>query len=126
MVNFWAPPTVPKQFAGRKFYQHNPNITLMRTTPAENRRLGEILAEKLNLSVGPVTVLLPLGGLSMIDAPGGPFWDPEADRSLFASLKGRLRADISRIEMDCNVNDPAFARCAAETLLGLMRCRRTS
>jgi uncharacterized protein (UPF0261 family) len=122
MVNFWAPPTVPEQFRGRKFYPHNPNITLMRTTPEENRELGRIIGEKLNLSVGPVTVVLPLGGLSVIDAPGGPFWWPEADQALFASLRSSLRREIPVIEMDNNVNDPVFAKRCAETLLELMGC----
>ena len=122
MVNFWA--KTPPQFEGRTFYQHNPNVTLMRTTPEECRELGRIIAEKLNLSIGPVTVLLPLGGLSVIDAPGGPFWHPEADQALIQSLKHGLRADIPVIEMDCNVNDPPFARCCAETLLQLMTAAR--
>ncbi len=121
MVNFWAPPMVPKQFEGRRFYQHNPNITLMRTTPEECRRLGEIFAEKLNRSTGPVTVLIPLRGWSMIDAPGGPFWWPEADEAFVAALKGNLRPEIPVVEMDANVNDPAFARCCAETLLKSMK-----
>lgn len=121
MVNFWAPPTVPKQFEGRRFYPHNPNITLMRTTPDENRRLGQILAEKLNLSTGPVTVLIPLRGLSMIDAPGGPFWWPEANQALFDALKTHLRPDIPVIEIDANVNDLEFARACAETLLANIR-----
>jgi len=69
MVNFWAPATVPPKFKDRKFYPHNPNVTLMRTDVAENRRLGEIFADKLNASTGPVTVLLPLQGVSMIDSP---------------------------------------------------------
>ncbi len=120
MVNFWAPPTIPRQFADRKFYEHNPNITLMRTTPEENRRLGEILAEKLNLSTGPAAVLIPLKGVSMIDSPGGVFWWPEADGALFQALRDNLRSDISVLELDCNVNDPEFARRCAETLLHLM------
>jgi uncharacterized protein (UPF0261 family) len=120
MVNFWAPPTVPAKFQGRTFYPHNPNITLMRTTPEECRQLGQILAEKLNLSTGAVTVLLPLGGWSMIDAPGGPFWWPEADRALTDALKSHLRPDIAVNEMDCNVNDPEFAQRAAGTLLASM------
>jgi len=117
MVNFWAPETVPQEFRQRKFYQHNPNVTLMRTTPDECRRLGQILAEKLNPSTGPVTVLIPRGGLSVIDAPGGPFWWPEADQALFDALKADLRPEIPVIEMDANVNDPQFARRAAESLL---------
>jgi uncharacterized protein (UPF0261 family) len=121
MVNFWAPPTVPKQFEGRKFYQHNPNITLMRTTPDECRRLGEIFAEKLSRSAGPVTVLLPRRGWSMIDAPGGPFWWPEADQAFADALKKNLRPDIPVVEMDVNVNDAAFARRCAEALLDNIR-----
>ena len=96
----------------------------MRTTPEENRELGRIIGEKLNLSVGLVTVLLPLGGLSVIDSPGGPFWWPEADQALFESLKATLRPDIPVIEMDCNINDPSFAKRGAETLLQLMHCRK--
>jgi uncharacterized protein (UPF0261 family) len=120
MVNFWAPETVPEKFRGRKFYPHNPNITLMRTTPEECRQLGRIMAEKLNLSAASVTVLIPLRGLSVIDAPGGPFWWPEADRALFDSLKENLRDDVPVVEMDCNVNDPEFSRRCAEALLAAM------
>jgi uncharacterized protein (UPF0261 family) len=120
MVNFGPPETVPPKFAGRKFYQHNPQVTLMRTTPEENHRLGRIMADKLNLSAGPVTVLLPLRGGSVISAPGGPFHDPEADAALFASLKNSLKRDIPVIELDCVVNDPRFAEACARTLLSLM------
>ena len=120
MVNFWAPETIPPQFEGRTFYQHNPNITLMRTTPEECTRLGEILAEKLNASTAAVTVLIPQKGLSVIDAPGGPFWSPEADEALALALKNNLRSDIPVIEMDVNVNDPEFSRQCAEQLLKLL------
>ena len=120
MVNFWAPETVPEKFKDRKFYPHNPNTTLMRTTPEECRQLGRVIAEKLNLSSGPVSVLIPLRGLSVIDAPDGPFWWPEADRALSDALKENLRDDIPVVEMDCNVNDPEFARRCAETLLAMM------
>jgi uncharacterized protein (UPF0261 family) len=118
MVNFWAPETVPAKFKERKFYQHNPNVTLMRTNVEENQRLGMILAEKINLSTGPVTVLLPLRGLSMIDSAGGAFWWPEADQALFRALKENLRSDIPLIEMDCVINDPNFAKTCVEHLLG--------
>lgn len=117
MVNFWAPETIPKKFADRRFYQHNPNITLMRTTPDECRQLGEILAGKLNGSSGPVTVLLPLKGLSVIDTPGGPFWWPEADQALFDALKKNLREDIPVVEIDANVNDGEFSEKCAGVLL---------
>jgi uncharacterized protein (UPF0261 family) len=117
MVNFWAPQTVPAQFKGRTFYPHNPNVTLMRTTAEENRILGGILAEKLNASQGPITVVFPLQGVSMIDSLGQPFWSPEADGALLAALKSNLRPGIPLVELDCNINDPMFAEFCARTLL---------
>src|SRR2546423_4546848 len=91
MVNFYGPETVPEKFKGRNFYQHNPQVTLMRTTPAECAQLGRIIAEKLNLSNGPVTVLIPSRAISVISAPGQKFHDPAADQSLFDALKAHLR-----------------------------------
>jgi len=117
MVNFGSPESVPAKFAGRKFYQHNPQVTLMRTTADECRKLGGILAGKINLSTGPVTVLLPLRGGSVISAPGGPFHDADADAALYSALKSGLRADIAVVELDCVVNDPAFAEACAQALL---------
>jgi uncharacterized protein (UPF0261 family) len=117
MVNFGPPETVPGKFRSRRFYQHNPQVTLMRTTPAECQELGRILASKLNLSTGPVTVVLPLRGNSLISAPGGPFHDTEADQSLFASLRSHLRPDIAVIELDCAINDHLFAETCARELL---------
>lgn len=117
MVNFGPPETVPAKFKGRRFYQHNPQVTLMRTTPDECAQLGRIVAEKLNLSTGPVTVLIPQKAISLISAPGQPFHDPAADAALFDSLKRHLRADIPVIEMACEIIDPAFARACAEALL---------
>jgi uncharacterized protein (UPF0261 family) len=120
MVNFWAPDTVPERFRGRRFYEHNPNVTLMRTTPEENRELGRIIASKLNAGRGQTCVLLPLGGLSMLDRPGGPFWWPEADEALFGSLKEHLRKDIDIVEIDRNINDGVFADACAERLLAML------
>jgi uncharacterized protein (UPF0261 family) len=117
MVNFGSPETVPAQFKGRRFYQHNPQVTLMRTTPQECRRLGEIMAEKLNASTGPVTVLLPLKGISVISAQGQAFYDAEADKALFEGLKSKLRTGIEVRELDCNINDPQFAEACVEALL---------
>lgn len=120
MVNFGAPETVPAKFTGRKFYQHNPQVTLMRTTADECEKLGAILAEKLNRSTGPVTVLLPLRGGSVISAPGGPFHDPAADHALYRALKTGLRVDIPVLEMDCAINDSDFAEACAKALLRLL------
>ena len=124
MVNFGSPESVPAKFAGRSFYQHNPQITLMRTTPDECQRLGEILAEKVNGSKASVTVLIPLRGISVISAAGQPFHDPAADAALFASLKVNLRKDIPVRELDCTINDPAFAEACVEELLKNIAARR--
>ena len=111
MVNFGAKETVPERFRTRNLYVHNPQVTLMRTTPEENRAVGEWIAARLNRCEGPVRFLLPLGGVSAIDAPGMPFHDPEADAALFAAVRSTLRqtADRRLVELPHNLNDPAFA-----------------
>jgi uncharacterized protein (UPF0261 family) len=123
MVNFYGPESVPAKFNGRTFYQHNPQVTLMRTNAEECAQLGKIIAEKLNASTGPVTLLLPLKAISVISAPGQKFHDPVADRALFTALKGNLRSDIEVIEMDCAINDPAFAEACAQSLLSRLKVR---
>ena len=87
MVNFGGMETVPERYQGRLFYPHNPQVTLMRTTPAENARQGEWIASRLNRCDGPVRFLIPEGGVSALDAPGQAFWDPEADAALFTALE---------------------------------------
>ncbi len=117
MVNFGPRDTVPEKFRDRRFYQHNPNVTLMRTTPEENDRLGKEIAEKASAARGPTAVLLPLRGVSAIDALGQPFWWPEADAALFQSLRNWRSPSVELIELDLHINDPAFAEAAAGTLL---------
>jgi uncharacterized protein (UPF0261 family) len=125
MVNFHGPDSVPAKFEGRNFYQHNPQVMLMRTTPEECSELGKIIAGKVNLSKGPVAVLLPKKAISVISAPGQKFHDPVADQALFDAIKAHLRKDIEVIEMDCVINDPSFAEACARTLLKLMGTNRT-
>jgi uncharacterized protein (UPF0261 family) len=120
MVNFGPPETVPEQFAGRRFYAHNPQVTLMRTSAEEAAALGQLVAGKVNASRGPVRVLLPRRGLSVIGAPGGPFHDPAADAALCEALESGLRPGIPCTSLDCGINDPAFARAAVDALLSLM------
>ena len=117
MVNFGPPDSVPAKHAGRTFYPHNPQVTLMRTTPAECAELGRILAEKVNLSTGPVTVLLPKRAISIISAEGKPFHDPAADAALFDAIRAHLRKDIPLIELDFAINAPAFAEACVHSLL---------
>lgn len=125
MVNFGAPETVPVKFNGRNFYPHNPQVTLMRTTPDECAQLGKILAEKVNLSIGPVTVLIPKRAISVISAAGQKFHDASADEKLFRAIKTNLRSDIELIEMDCAINDAAFAEACVNALLKNINSRKS-
>ncbi len=117
MANFGERDTVPDKYEGRNFYIHNPQVTLMRTTPEECRQLGKILADKVNAYTAPVTVLLPTKAISIISAEGQPFYDPEADAALFSSIKENLSDSIELIEVDAEINAPEFSRACAETLI---------
>jgi uncharacterized protein (UPF0261 family)/ABC-type branched-subunit amino acid transport system ATPase component len=110
MVNFWAMDTVPARFRDRNLYRHNPNVTLMRTTPEECARIGRFIVEKLNRMEGPVRFLIPEGGVSLIDAAGKAFWDPAADRALFDAITSGFRAGTYRklVRLPHNINDQAF------------------
>ncbi|WP_395014777.1 Tm-1-like ATP-binding domain-containing protein [Dongia sp.] len=116
MVNFGPRDTVPAKFASRKFHIHNAHVTLMRTTPEENARIGSFIVERVNRFAGSVCFLLPLKGVSAIDAEGQPFHDPKADAALFDAIrKGWAKARNRKlIELDLNINDPAFAAAAVK------------
>ncbi len=120
MCNFWGMDTVPEKYRARNLYQWNPNVTLLRTNVEENIRMGELIARAANESKGPVAILLPLKGVSQLDSPGNPFWDPEADAACFNAIKANLKPGIPVIEMDANINDPEFADKAVELLLGML------
>ena len=120
MVNFGPRDTMPSAYADRKFYQHNPQVTLMRTTAHECSELGRLIAHQLNQSIGPVHVLFPLRAISVISAPGQPFHDAEADLALLDAWKKNLRSDIPLETVDAEINDPAFAALAARRLLELV------
>ena len=121
MCNFGAMESVPTKYKqGRLLYQWNPSVTLMRTTVDENRRLGEIFAAKANAARGPVALLLPLRGVSILDGDGELFCDRAADQALFDALKAHLRSDIPVVEIDANINDPAFAKRAVALMLELI------
>jgi uncharacterized protein (UPF0261 family) len=126
MINFGPIDTVPEGFRSRRFHRHNASVTLMRTTPEENAELGRVIARKLNAATGPTSVYIPTGGVSMIDAPGQPFHDPEADAALFEALRASLRPGIECVEMALNVNDPDFALAMANRLHQLIQAARTT
>jgi uncharacterized protein (UPF0261 family) len=121
MVNFGPPETVPDWYKHRLFYRHNPTVTLMRTTPEEMDRLGKQIAEKASAATGPTAVMVPLRGVSAIDAAGKPFWWPEADAALFGSIRNWTSPAVEVVELDLHVNDPAFAAACTEKLLGMMK-----
>ena len=121
MVNFGPWDTVPDHYQSRNLYKHNPTVTLMRTTVEENEQIGRAIADKVNMSIGPCAVMLPLKGVSMIDAEGQPFYGPEEDAALFQVLRDEIdptKAEL--IEMDAHVNDDEFAIAAAQKLIDLM------
>jgi uncharacterized protein (UPF0261 family) len=121
MVNFGAAETVPAHFQNRTLYRHNATVTLMRTSPDECREIGRRIAEQLSHARGPVTLMIPLRGVSMLDAEGQPFSDPEADRALFQALRDNAPAHVEIRELDAHINDPAFADALAEALITSLR-----
>ncbi|MDP0492396.1 MAG: Tm-1-like ATP-binding domain-containing protein [Verrucomicrobiota bacterium JB023] len=121
MANFGERETVPEQFEGRNFYIHNPQVTLMRTSPEECAQLGKILAEKVNAYTAPVTVMLPTKGISVISAEGQPFHDPEADAALFQAIKDNLSDGIEVIEVDATINSPEFSTACVQALLNNLK-----
>ncbi|TIM27696.1 MAG: UPF0261 family protein [Mesorhizobium sp.] len=121
MVNFWAPPTIPERYSGRLFYEHNPNVTLMRTTPDESRRIGEWIGARLSLCEGPVRFLIPERGVSALDIEGGAFFDPEADAALFEAIERTIMPDNTRqvTRLPLHINDPEFAKAATAAFLDI-------
>ena len=121
MVNFGPAESVPAQFRNRNLHVHNPSVTLMRTTPEECAEIGRITALKLNRAKGPVTVLIPLQGVSAIDKLGGPFYSQAALNAYRSALKEHLSPTIRLIELDAHINDDNFALTAAEQLMESIR-----
>lgn len=117
MVNFWAFDTVPEKYQGRNLYKHNPNVTLMRTTEEESKMIGEVIAQKLNRASEKTALLIPLRGVSAIDASGQPFYDAMANQALFETIRKKLKPHVELIEVDAHINDPEFAEVAVNKLL---------
>jgi len=122
MVNFGERASVPERFAGRLFYQHNPQVTLMRTSVAESQQLGKIIAEKINRYTAPAALMIPRRAISVISAPGQPFHDAAADEALFSALKAETKLPVE--EFDLEINQPEFAQACARKLIGLMQAQR--
>lgn len=121
MVNFGSRNTIQEKFKGRNFYQHNPDVTLMRTTIDENIEIGKRLSEKLNMATGKTALLLPLKGVSEIDADGKAFWGEREDKALFETLKENIHSEQVEItELNNHINDNEFALCAAKKLLSFI------
>jgi uncharacterized protein (UPF0261 family) len=122
MANFGAMDTVPEEYkkAKRTFYEWNPSVTLMRTNREENEKMGKVFAEKANAAKGPVAFLIPLRGVSVLDADGEKFCDWDTDRVMFDAIKANLREGITVVEMENNINDPEFSAKAVDMMLGLI------
>ena len=124
MVNFAQPDTLPAQYQSRELYNWAPDVTLMRTNKEENKILGERLAQKINRSPAPVTVVLPAKGISQVDAEGGIFYRPEINRVLFDAIKENTKATIAVIEADAHINDREFSAMLVSALLSVMKKRQ--
>lgn len=121
MVNFGPMDTVPAQFKDRNLYKHNPTVTLMRTTADELKSIGHEIASRLADATGKTTLMLPLKGVSMIDVEGQPFYDAEADKALFDTLRTELEgSNVEIVELDTDINDKEFAVAAAKKLISLL------
>lgn len=121
MVNFGPMDTVPAQFKARNLYKHNPTVTLMRTTADELKSIGHEIATRLTDATGKTTLMLPLKGVSMIDVEGQPFYDAEADKVLFDTLRTELAdSNVEIVELDTDINDKEFAIAAAKKLISLL------
>ncbi len=115
MVNFGEKSSVPAKYEGRSFYIHNPQVTLMRTTPEECSELGRIIAEKTNAYTAPSAIMIPTRAISVISAEGQPFHDPAADAALFSTIRENATCEV--VDMDVEINSPEFARACVEKLL---------
>lgn len=121
MVNFGPMDTVPTQFKDRNLYKHNPTVTLMRTTADELKSIGHEIATRMADATGKTTLMLPLKGVSMIDVEGQPFYDAEADKVLFDTLRTELAdSNVEIVELDTDINDKEFAVAAAKKLISLL------
>jgi uncharacterized protein (UPF0261 family) len=114
MINFWARASVPAELSDRPIHRHNDNVTLVRTTPHDGERIGRWIAERLNRMRGPVRFLIPEGGVSALDAPGQPFWWPEADAALFGAIERHTEPGPRRrvLRVPAHINDPRFIAAA--------------
>jgi uncharacterized protein (UPF0261 family) len=121
MANFGGPETVPAHYRDRLLYEWNPDVTLLRTNIEENRRIGEMIAAAVNAATAAVAVVVPLGGVSMLDSDGERFWDPAADRACFDAIRDNLREGIPYLEDERNINDPAFSGRVANLLLEMLQ-----
>jgi uncharacterized protein (UPF0261 family) len=129
MVNFGVRDSVPDRFEGRNFVFHNPSVTLMRTTAAECREIGEWIGQRINRMEGPVRFLIPEGGVSMLDRPGAQFHDPAANAALFEAIEGTVTQTARRqiVRVNANINDPAFSEALVSAFTAIAgRARRTA
>jgi len=126
MINFGPRDTVPQRYRSRRIHEHNPQVTLVRTTAEENAAMGRWIAERLNRMRGPVRFLLPAGGISAIDAPGQPFHDPQADAALFEALESGLAPGGNRRiqRVPAHINDAAFAAALVDAFREIAGARR--
>ncbi|QXN65235.1 Tm-1-like ATP-binding domain-containing protein [Serratia fonticola] len=128
MVNFSERNSIPERYAHRQFVEHNAQVTLMRTTPEENYQLGVWIGNKLNLCTGPVRFIIPEGGFSALDAPGQPFFDPNARQAFAEGLESTVIPTAQRqiIRTPHHINAPEFCSLVIEQFQNVMQHQGTA
>lgn len=114
--------SLPTKYKKRNYYYFNPAETLVRTSKEEMRRVGKVMAEKLNQATGPTMLMIPSGGFSMYCHKGEPMHNPEADKALIQTVKKHLKPEIRIVEVESHINDPVFAETAVSALIEMMQC----
>ena len=122
MINFGAPETVPERYQGRNIYHHNPQVTIVRITAEESRKIGKWIGNKLNQMKGQVRFFIPEGGMSLVETPGAVFHDAQADAALFEALEGTISQNEKRriVRLPYDINSPAFADALVSAFKELM------
>jgi uncharacterized protein (UPF0261 family) len=128
MANFWAMDTLPGHLRERKLHVHNANVTLMRTSVAENEQIGRFVAEKLNRMKGEVRFLLPLKGVSALDREGQPFFDKNADEALFGAIEANFAASATHrlVKLPHHINDTGFAEALVQAFRDIAKKESTA
>lgn len=113
--------SIPARLRRRRIYMHNPLNANLKLTRSEMAKVGQLMAERLNVATGPVEVLIPKTGWSVYGGPGGPLYDLAGNQTLVDAFVGHIKPGIPVRELGMHINDTAFAAACVESLQRLMK-----